>query len=218
VKQHNTQFGADNQNQSYSIAASSYNETTRNRLVTFTTLLVRWNATIKLVSHQDIDHLWTRHIDDALQLIPLMPAEVTQAIDLGSGGGFPGLVLALATGVHFDLIESDSRKAAFLQEAVTLTKAPAVVHASRIEDVTLRSRMLVTARALAPLPKLLGLSRPFLADGGVCLFPKGERADTEIAEARKDWIMDLQQISSRTSPAGRILRVTGLQRREIGPL
>jgi 16S rRNA (guanine527-N7)-methyltransferase len=217
VKQRDAQLGAEIQSDSLSINSSSLNETIRNRLASFIALLARWNATIKLVSNQDIDHLWTRHIDDALQLIPLMPAEVTQAIDLGSGGGFPGLVLALATGVQFDLVESDSRKAAFLQEAVTLTKAPAVVHTSRIEDVTLRSRMLITARALAPLPKLLGLSRPFLADGGVCLFPKGERADTEIAEARKDWIMDLQQFSSRTSPSGRILRVTGLQRRGTGP-
>ncbi len=217
MKQRDAQLGAEIQSDSLSINSSSLNETIRNRLASFIALLARWNATIKLVSNQDIDHLWTRHIDDALQLIPLMPAEVTQAIDLGSGGGFPGLVLALATGVQFDLVESDSRKAAFLQEAVTLTKAPAVVHTSRIEDVTLRSRMLITARALAPLPKLLGLSRPFLADGGVCLFPKGERADTEIAEARKDWIMDLQQFSSRTSPSGRILRVTGLQRRGTGP-
>ena len=185
------------------------------RLTTFAALLTQWNSTIKLVSPRDVAHLWTRHIDDALQLVPHMPLEARHATDLGSGGGFPGLVLAVATGVHFDLIESDSRKAAFLQEAVNVTNAPAKIHARRIEDVALTSRLLVTARALAPLPKLLELARPFLAEGGVCLFPKGEHADTEIAEARKDWIMDLRQMPSHTSPTGRILRITGLQRREV---
>jgi 16S rRNA (guanine527-N7)-methyltransferase len=183
----------------------------------FTDLVTRWNPTIKLVSSQDLAYLWPRHVEDALQLVPYMPPEATHAVDLGSGGGFPGLVLALATDVHFDLIEADSRKAAFLQEAATMTKAPATIHARRIEGMTLQSRMLVTARALAPLPKLLELARPFLAEGGVCLLPKGGRADTEIADAHKDWIMDLQQFPSRLSPAGHILRVSGLRRREVTP-
>jgi 16S rRNA (guanine527-N7)-methyltransferase len=196
-------------------ASDGVNEALRTQLAAFTTLLTRWNSSIRLVSSQDIDHLWARHIDDALQLIPHMPPHVTQAVDLGSGAGFPAIVLALATGVHFDLVESDARKAAFLREAVMLTGAPAKIHAFRIEDLTLASRMLVTARALAPLPKLLDLSYPLLAEGGVCLFPKGERAESEIAAARKDWIMDLQQIPSRTSPAGRILRVSALSRRQV---
>ena len=187
----------------------------RSRLSAFTALLIRWNPTIKLVSGQDVDHLWARHVDDALQLVPHMPRDVTHAVDLGSGGGFPALVLAIATDVHFDLVESDGRKAAFLQEAVTLTRAPATIHTRRIEDLALESRMLVTARALAPLPKLLELSDPILAKGGVCLFPKGERAEREIAAARKDWIMDLQQIPSCTSPTGRILRISDLRRREV---
>ncbi len=197
------------------IGAFSLGSATRDRLIAFTALLTRWNPKIKLMSNQDIDHVWTRHIDDALQLVPYMPQAATRAVDLGSGGGFPGLVLALATGIHFDLVEADTRKAAFLQEAITMTKAPATIHASRIEDIALESRLLVTARALAPLPKLLELSHPFLAQGGVCLFPKGERADTEITEACKDWIMDLQQISSRTSPTGRILHVMNLRRRQV---
>ena len=197
--------------------ASGLDVATRDRLAAFTALVIRWNPTIKLVSRQDLAYLWPRHVDDALQLIPHMPRDATGAVDLGSGAGFPGLVLALATDVHFDLIESDSRKAAFLQEAAAITKAPATIHARRIEDVALNSRMLVTARALAPLPKLLELSQPFLAEGGVCLFPKGGRADIEIADACKDWTMDLKQFPSRTSPAGQILRVSGLRRREVTP-
>jgi 16S rRNA (guanine527-N7)-methyltransferase len=187
----------------------------RDRLTAFAALLTRWNPTIRLVSSQDIDHLWARHIDDALQLVPLMPQPLAHAIDLGSGGGFPGLILALATEVHFDLVEADSRKAAFLQEVITITRAPATIYAGRIEDIALESRMLVTARALAPLPRLLELSKPFLAEGGTCIFPKGERAGTEIAEASREWIMDVQQIPSRTSPDGRILRITNPQRRKV---
>ena len=185
----------------------------RDRLLTFAGLLNRWNATIKLVSHHDLPHLWPRHIDDALQLVPYMPLGATHAVDLGSGGGFPGLVLALATGVHFDLIEADSRKAAFLQEAISATKASAEVHAGRIEDIRLEQRVLVTARALAPLTKLLELAFPFLAHDGICLFPKGMRADEEIADASHEWIMSLQQIPSRTSSDGRILRIADLHRR-----
>jgi 16S rRNA (guanine527-N7)-methyltransferase len=213
VKHRENQTSAMSQAAGDRIDATSLGLVARNRLSAFAGLLSRWNPTIKLVSNQDIPHLWTRHIDDALQLIQYMPPAATHAIDLGSGGGFPGLVLALATEIHVDLIESDSRKAAFLQEVVTITNAHATIHASRIEDIALESRVLVTARALAPLPKLLELCQPFLAEGGVCLFPKGERADSEIAEACKDWIMDLQQMPSRTSPAGRILRITGLRRR-----
>jgi 16S rRNA (guanine527-N7)-methyltransferase len=217
VKQRDVALGLIDEDEGQATLASTLSQLARDRLSRFITLLIRWNATIKLVSHQDIHHLWTRHIDDALQLVPHMPPAVTHAVDLGSGGGLPGLVLALATGVRFDLIESDSRKAAFLQEAITITNAPATVHARRIEDVALESRMLLTARALAPLPRLLALSQPFLAEGGICLFPKGERADDEIADARQDWIMELHQIPSRTSPAGRILRVSALRRREATP-
>jgi 16S rRNA (guanine527-N7)-methyltransferase len=196
------------------IDSSTLGIAARERLSAFVALLTRWNSTIQLVGHQDIAHLWGRHIEDALQLIQYMPQGTTHAVDLGSGAGFPGLILAIATEVHFDLIESDGRKAAFLQEVVTSTNAAATIHASRIEDVILKLRPLVTARALAPLPKLLELSYPFMAEGSVCLFPKGARADTEIADACKDWMMDLQQIPSRTSPGGRILRITGLRRRE----
>ncbi len=114
-------------------------------------LLVKWNPTIRLVSPPDLAAIWPRHIADSLQLLPLIPAGLDGAIDLGSGGGLPGLVLAIATGIHFDLVESDSRKAAFLSEAAIATRAPVTVHASRIEEVRLPRGGLVTARALAPL-------------------------------------------------------------------
>jgi 16S rRNA (guanine527-N7)-methyltransferase len=179
-------------------------------LRTFVSLLIRWNPTIRLVSSQDSGDLWTRHVEDALQLAPLMPPGVTQAIDLGSGAGLPGLVLAIATGVHFDLIEADSRKAAFLREAVLATQAPATVHACRIEEIRLPPRPLVTARALAPLPHLLDLAKRLLSTDGVCLFPKGERAASEVREAQKRWSFILESVPSRTAPAASILRISQL--------
>jgi 16S rRNA (guanine527-N7)-methyltransferase len=179
----------------------------------FAGLLLRWNATLNLIAARDEDVVWERHIADSLQLVPLLPPAIERAVDLGSGGGFPGLVLAIATGVQFDLIESDRRKASFLRTAILETGAAAVVHNIRIEDATVPPAPLVTARALAPLPRLLPLASRFLADDGVCLFLKGAKVEEELAAAAQDWTMTADRIPSRTSPDGIVLRVTGLQRR-----
>jgi len=157
--------------------------------------------------------VWERHIADSLQLVPLMPVGVMRAIDLGSGGGFPGLVLAIATGVPFDLIESDRRKASFLRTAVLETGAPATVHCCRIEDATVPPAPLVTARALAPLPRLLPLAARFLTDDGMCLLLKGAKAEAELAAVDRDWAMTAQRVPSRTSADGVVLRITGLRAR-----
>ena len=195
-------------------SALDLEEDLRERLLVFTALLTRWNPTIRLVSVQDMPHLWHRHVEDSLQLIPLIPRETPRAVDLGSGGGFPGLVLAIATGIHFDLIEADGRKAAFLREAASATDAPVTVHASRIEEVRLPTVALITARAMAPLRLLLALAFPFLIEGGTCLFPKGARAEAEIAEADQDWTMKLRRVPSATSVDAQILSIKDLARRE----
>lgn len=182
----------------------------REKLALYAGLLARWNQTIRLVSTQDIATIWTRHIEDSLQLAPYLPKGLPGAIDLGSGGGLPGIVLALASGVPFDLVESDGRKAAFLREAAQATGAPVTVHAQRIEAVSLPPRPLVTARALAPLPKLLALAAPLLAPGGLCLFPKGQSHDAEIDEARQSWTMTIDIIPSRTAPEARLLVIRDL--------
>lgn len=182
----------------------------RRKLEAFAALLLRWNPTIRLVSVDDAGALWPRHIADALQLVPLLPRDITTAADLGSGGGLPGLVLALATGTHFDLIEADGRKAAFLREAAQLTDAPVTVHAARIETIRIPPRPLITARALAALPKLLALAHPLLAPGGLCLFPKGERAEAELQEAAALWSMRVETIPSRTAPGAQLLLITDL--------
>jgi 16S rRNA (guanine527-N7)-methyltransferase len=181
------------------------------RLRHFASLLLRWNATLNLIATRDAGVVWERHIADSLQLVPLMPVGIERAVDLGSGGGFPGLVLAIATGVTFDLIESDRRKASFLRTAVLETGAPVVVHACRIEDAPVPPAPLVTARALAPLPRLLPLASRFLMPGGVCLFLKGARVEEEITEAQHDWAVEVERIPSQTSPDGVVLRVKGLQ-------
>ena len=186
------------------------------RLRQFADLLLRWNATLNLIAARDASVVWDRHIQDSLQLVPLMPAGVTRAIDLGTGGGFPGLVLAIATGVRFDLIESDRRKASFLRTAVLEIGAPATVHCCRIEDAAVEPAALVTARALAPLPRLLPLAARFLTSDGVCLFLKGAKVEEELTAASVDWSMAVERIPSRTGADGVVLRIGGLRRRGGG--
>lgn len=181
---------------------------TRERLLTFERLLRRWNAHINLVAPASLDDLWHRHIDDSLQLAPLLP-KTGLAIDIGSGAGFPGLILALATGLPFLLVEADQRKAAFLREAARATATVVEVAACRIEAVR-RTGDVVTARALAPLPRLLALAAPLLRPDGVCLFLKGADAAAELADAQTHWRFIAEQHASITHPDGVILRLHGI--------
>jgi 16S rRNA (guanine527-N7)-methyltransferase len=190
-------------------------EATETRLATFAALLRRWSETVNLIAPGDLPVLRQRHIDDCLQLVPLLPP-TARGIDLGSGAGFPGLVLAIAAGMPFDLIESDQRKAAFLREAARATGAPVTIHASRIERAAVQPAGVVTARALAPLPRLLGLATPKLADGGVCLFPKGASAETELTDAAREWHMNVERFPSRTDRSAQILRISEIARAERG--
>jgi 16S rRNA (guanine527-N7)-methyltransferase len=174
----------------------------------FADLLRRWNKTVNLVSPSDLEQLWPRHIEDSLQLATIAAPLPARAADLGSGAGFPGLVLSIAFGIEFELIEQDQRKAAFLREAIMATGAPAHVHAMRIEDARLTPAPLVTARALAPLGELIRLARPLLTDDGFCLFPKGRTAEQEITDAERDWSMRIERLPGRTDPSGTVLRVS----------
>jgi 16S rRNA (guanine527-N7)-methyltransferase len=185
---------------------------TREALRRFVALLLCWNRTVNLIARGDEPDIWQRHIADSLQLVSLIPPDVGRAIDIGSGGGFPGLVLAIATEIRFDLVESDQRKAAFLREAVRVTGAPVVVHAVRAETITLPPAPLVTARAVAPLPRLLGLANPLLAPGGSCLFLKGSNAATELTVASAEWHMHVTRVSSQTEADACILRISDLAR------
>jgi len=174
-------------------------------------LLRKWNATVNLVSAADLPHLWPRHIEDSLQLGTIAGPLPPRAVDMGSGAGFPGLILSIAFGIEVDLIEQDQRKAAFLREAVMVTGAHARVHATKIERVNLPPAPLVVSRALAPLPVLLRLAKPLLTDDGFCLFPKTLAAEPEIAEAKRHWSMRIERFPSQTDANGVVLRIAELR-------
>jgi len=189
---------------------------TLGRLETFATLLGRWQQRINLVARESVADLWRRHFLDSAQLLPLIPAGSGRLIDLGSGAGFPGLVLSILGASDVHLIESDGRKAAFLREAARLSGASVTIHAGRIEEATRLAETadVVTARALAPLDALLGHAAPLLRPGGCCLFLKGARAADELTLARKAWNMDVQQVPSRSHPAGVVLKLKAIARAE----
>jgi len=182
------------------------------RLTLYSDLLLRWNRTINLISRADEPHLGRRHMADSLQLIPYTPTDADVAIDLGSGAGFPGMVLAIATGTKFHLVEADVRKAAFLREVARETGAPVTIHACRIEAACLGRAPLLTARALAPLSHLLALATPFLTQGGICLFPKGRDAELELTDAARTWNMRVEKIPSQVDRSGLILRISEVAR------
>ena len=185
---------------------------TFDRLESFVGLVQAWGTRINLIGPATIADIWSRHIADSLRLVDLIPPNTLTAVDLGSGAGFPGLVVAIVTNVHVDLIESDRRKAAFLAEAVRLTDATSTVHSGRIENCSCSPASLVMSRALAPLPRLLELASPFVASGGVCLFHKGRNVETEITAARKDWAMVAEQFHSVSDPSSVILRLRQVSR------
>ncbi|KXV61479.1 16S rRNA methyltransferase [Acetobacter senegalensis] len=184
---------------------------TKERLEAFVALLEKWNPRINLVSSRDMAFVWDRHVRDSLQIAPLVQG-ASSFIDLGSGGGFPGVITAIATNVPGTLIESDQRKAAFLREAARVTVAPVKVLAERIEQATPEPAPIVTARALAALPKLLEWTAPLLAKGGKAVFLKGQQAEDELTEARRNWHMDVCIHPSVTSHDGVILEVSNLER------
>ncbi|WP_342627383.1 16S rRNA (guanine(527)-N(7))-methyltransferase RsmG [Nguyenibacter vanlangensis] len=183
----------------------------RRRLDAFAAILTRWNARINLVSPRDLPHLWDRHIADSLQLADLVPPGARLA-DLGSGGGFPGLIIAIATGTDVTLIESDQRKAAFLREAARATGTSVTVLASRIEDADIPQVQVVTARALAALPQLLDWASRFLAPDGFCLFLKGRNVTDELTAAAAGWHMTISRLPSRTNADGTILKLGNIRR------
>jgi len=177
------------------------------KLRQFAALVSRWSAKINLVSKHDLPDLWERHIQDGLALVPYIPPGTDFAIDLGSGAGFPGLVLAIATGIPFTLIESDRRKAAFLLDAGRELEAPVKVLNMRIEAARPVPAPLITARALAPLDKLLALAAPHLAPGGVCLFPKGRSYEEELRTAEMHWRMDIERCKNPYDAEACILKL-----------
>jgi 16S rRNA (guanine527-N7)-methyltransferase len=177
------------------------------RLAAYIELLREWSARINLVGRDTLADPWRRHILDSAQLAPLVPRTARNLIDLGSGAGFPGLVLAILGVPAVELVEADAKKCAFLREAARATATEIAISQSRIEGLPPHPADVVTARALAPLGRLLGLAAPFLGLDSVCLFLKGARAEEELTLARKDWTMAVSSSESRSDPRGVVLRL-----------
>jgi 16S rRNA (guanine527-N7)-methyltransferase len=185
---------------------------TLDRLRLYLDLLERWQRAINLVGSATLADPWRRHILDSAQLLALLPPSTRSLVDLGSGAGLPGLVLAIlgVEGVH--LVESDQRKATFLREAARITETTVVIHPRRAQEVEPFPAHVVTARALGPLPRLLDLAAPFLGPETVALFLKGRMAEDELTDAAKYWHMRAQRIASRSDPSGTVLKLEGLSR------
>lgn len=173
-------------------------------------LLVRWQARFNLVGRQTLRDPWRRHFLDSAQLAARVPKHAQALVDLGSGAGFPGLVLAILGVPGVTLVERDQRKAVFLKEAARVTDTPAAIVAGPAEALGRRSFDVVTARALAPLPILLRLAAPLLAPGGICLFLKGAQVENELTQAAKDWKMQPKLFRSCTDSAGVVLQLEGI--------
>jgi 16S rRNA (guanine527-N7)-methyltransferase len=194
--------------------AFSVSHETVEKLELYEHLLVKWQKAVNLVAPATFPLLWQRHFVDSAQLVGLAPDTKTW-VDLGSGGGFPALVIAIMLAnqgeceVH--LIESNARKCAFLSEVARQTGAPAYVHNMRIADAAAKSVVpvadVVTARALAPLDVLMELAVPFFGVASVALFLKGREAGVEVADARKRWVFDLKVHPSISDAEGQILEI-----------
>ncbi len=191
-------------------ALDDYPAATRARLERFVEVLIQWNGRINLVSSRDLSQLWPRHIADSLQLAPFL-ADDAGVIDLGSGAGFPGLVLAICTANPVTLIESDTRKASFLREAARRTETRVTVVNSRIESAGVPPASIITARALAALPRLLEWAVPLLKPNGRCLFLKGRKVEDELTDARAKWQMTVTRTPSWTDPEGVILTLSQIR-------
>jgi 16S rRNA (guanine527-N7)-methyltransferase len=201
------------------LALTPVSRETEQRLDRFISLLLEWQAKTNLVAPSTLPNLWTRHVSDSLQLLKLAPGARLWA-DLGSGGGFPGVVLACALAempsatVH--LVERNAKKAAFLREALRLTASPGIVHLAEIGDTVDRFTGpvdCVTARALAPLHQLIGFAEPLVRAGAKALFLKGQDVEAELTEATKYWNIQPKLHSSQSGGQGWIVELDRIERR-----
>jgi 16S rRNA (guanine527-N7)-methyltransferase len=211
---HSADLAAD---RARALALTPVSRETRARLDRFVAVFTAWQRRINLIAASTESTLWTRHIADSLQLLALAPTARIWA-DLGSGGGFPGLVIACALadeeGAQVHLVESNAKKAAFLGEAARITGVPAEIHAERIADFAHHVPQgldVVTARALAPLPKLLAEAYPLLKTGAKGLFLKGQDVGSELTEAAKCWSIQAGLVPSRTNARSSILVVNHIE-------
>ncbi|WP_298371090.1 16S rRNA (guanine(527)-N(7))-methyltransferase RsmG [uncultured Bradyrhizobium sp.] len=201
------------------LALTPVSRETEARLDRYIALLLEWQAKTNLVAPSTLPNLWTRHVSDSLQLLSLAPSAKSW-VDLGSGGGFPGVVLACAlaetSGARIHLVERIAKKAAFLREAIRVTASPGTVHLADIGDTVDRIAGpidCVTARALAPLHQLIGFAEPWVKKGAKALFLKGQDVEAELTEATKYWNIEPKLHASRTGGQGWIVELGSIERR-----
>jgi len=204
--------------QAFALNRDAVSRETWARLDAFVALLIERQQRMNLIGPSTVRHLWTRHVADSLQLLRLAP-DARRWCDLGSGAGFPGLVIACAladaSGAQVHLVESIAKKASFLRDCAKALQLPAIVHHQRIEDFTRANTVafdVVTARALAPLGQLLRLANPLLKTGALGLFPKGQDVEAELTLASKSWKIKAELVPSNTDPHGRIVLVRHVER------
>ena len=195
------------------LAAFDVSRETSARIDAIVDTLNAWRGRMNLVGAREWPHIWPRHVADSLQLVPLMDG-AESVLDLGSGAGFPGLILAAsaAAGTHVTLVESVGKKCAFLRAAGEAAGLEVDIRQARIESLDPFPVNVVTARALAALPNLLELASPWLLRGAAAVFPKGENWEEELTQARQRWTFACEVIPSRTSASGRILKLTEIDR------
>jgi 16S rRNA (guanine527-N7)-methyltransferase len=200
------------------LALTPVSRETELRLDRYVALLLQWQAKTNLVAPSTLPNLWTRHISDSLQLLDLAPTARSWA-DLGSGGGFPGVVLACALagmpGAMVHLVERIAKKSAFLREAIRVSGGAGTVHPADIGDTVERFAGpidCVTARALAPLHELIGFAEPLVKRGAKALFLKGQDVEAELTEATKYWKIEPKLHSSRTGGNGWIVELDRIER------
>ena len=186
---------------------------TLDKLETFSELLKRWNPRINLVSTRDIERVWERHIVDSAQIYPHLAGHDGVWVDIGSGGGFPGIVTAIiateenpSADVH--LIESDQRKCAFLRQVAREIALPITVHAKRVEATETKNVSIITARAFASVTKILDMTTGLRSEMTKYLLLKGRTYESELTEAEQSWKLKVETIPSRTDPEGTILALT----------
>lgn len=202
--------------QEIGLASRDVSRETIERLEHYERLLSKWNPRINLVAKSTLPDFWTRHVSDSAQLLDIVEPQGSW-VDLGSGGGFPGLVIAILCAetspqTTVTLVESDRRKSVFLQTVIRETGVAAKVICERIERLDPLQAGILSARALAPLPKLLDYAERHLDRQGTAVFPKGENWENEVSAARAVWKFDLKTVKSKTDPKAVILRIEGVER------
>lgn len=189
----------------------SVSRETRDRLEVYVEMLGKWNTSINIVAKSTLNNVWQRHIIDSLQIADVVE-EASHWVDLGSGGGLPGLIIAAkkaenSPNTHITMVESDQRKCAFIAAAADAMNLDVTIQCRRIEESTSRTYDVVSARALASLPSLLDLALPYRHNKTICIFPKGAKADQEMNTALKTWNVNFDTVQSVTDPSSTIFRI-----------